>query len=177
MKLGYSFYLLGLLCLFNTSAYAGSKYEFEPGDTVLTNCRQIYTKGTVKAKVDDGYTIHFPKKSGPINCPPFRWHAEFVLPFQSVPEYHLQVFGGLKPDVVFRVGETVTLQLEADKRIIKNKSIVDIQAQITDISDNGAIAVKLLSSDPESAAMFWKMVGSNYVDLRHDALEAERKKR
>jgi len=177
MRLGDSFYLLGLLCLFNISAHAASKYEFEPGDTVLTNCRQIYTKGTVIAKVDDGYTIHFPKKSGPINCPPFRWHAEFVLPFQSVPEYHLQFFGGLKPDLVFRVGETVTLQFEPDKRIIKNKSIVDIQAEITDISSNGAIAVKLLSNDPESAAMFWKMVGSNYVDLRHDALETERKKR
>lgn len=177
MRLVYSILFMGLIGLCNGASHAAGNYQFEPGDTVLTNCRQIYTKGTVIAKVDDGYTIHFPKNSGPINCPPFRWHAEFVLPFQSVPEYHLQFFGGLKSDMVFRVGETVTLQFEADKRIIKNKSIVDIQAQITDISSNGAIAVKLLNNDPESAAMFWQMVGNNYVDLRHDALKAERSKR
>jgi len=177
MKLIHSISLISGLCLFNASTYAASNYQFEPGDTVLTNCHQIYTKGTVIAQVDDGYTIHFPKKSGPINCPPFRWHAEFVLPFQSVPEYHLQFLGGFKRDLVFRLGETVTLQFEADKRIIKNKSNVDIEAQITDISSNGAIAVKLLSNDPESAAMFWKMVGNNYVDLRHEALAVEREKR
>ncbi len=177
MRLVYSILLMGLIGLYTEASHAAGNYQFEPGDTVLTNCRQIYTKGTVMAKVDDGYTIHFPKNSGPINCPPFRWHAEFVLPFQSVPEYHLQFFGGLKSDQVFKVGETVTLQFEADKRIVKNKSTVDIQAQITDISNNGAIAVKLLSNDPESAAMFWQMVGSNYVDLRHDALKAERAKR
>ena len=177
MGLSYSFYLACLLWMVGASASAASDYQFGPGDTVLTNCHQIYTKGTVIARVDDGYTVHFPKKSGPINCPPFRWHAEFVLPFQSVPEYRLQFFGGLKPDLVFRVGETVTLRFDADKRIIKNKSNVDIEAQITDISDNGAIAVKLLSTEPEAAAMFWKMVGTNYVDLRHEALAAERDNR
>lgn len=162
--------------LFNT-AFATGNYQFEPGDTVLTNCRQIFTKGTVIAKVDDGYTVHFPKKSGPINCPPFRWHAEFVHPFQSVSEYRLQFFGGLKQELVFKVGENVTFQFEADKRIIRDIDTVDIEAQIVDISDNGAIAVKLLSSDPMSAAMFWKMIGSNYVDLRHKSLNYERSKR
>lgn len=177
MKPLVSIFQFSLLSLFCVSSYATSEYKFEPGDTVLTNCHQIYTKGSVIAKVDEGYTIHFPKKSGPINCPPFRWHSEFVLPFQSVSEYRLQFFGGLKDDLVFRVGERVTLQFEADKRIIKDKSSVDIEAQITDISDNGAIAVRLLSTEPESAAMFWKMVGNNYIDLRHEALEAERNKR
>lgn len=165
------------LSLFSSNAHSAGNYRFEPGDTVLTNCHQIYTKGTVKAQVDDGYTIHFPKKSGPINCPPFRWHAEYVLPFQSVQEYRLQYFGGMKKGPVFRVGETVTLRFDADKRIVQNKDTVDIQAEITDISDNGAVALKLLSTDPESAAMFWKWVGSNYVDLRHDALAVERDKR
>jgi hypothetical protein len=163
--------------LFSAAAVSAGNYRFEPGDTVLTNCHEIYTKGVVNAQVDDGYTIHFPKKSGPINCPPFRWHAEFVLPFESVPEYHLQYFGGIKKDKVFRVGETVTLRFDADKRIVQDKNTVDIQAQITDISSNGAVALKLISSDPESAAMFWKWVGSNYVDLRHDALAMEREKR
>lgn len=177
MRQSCSIYLAALLCLFSVYAKAANTYQFEPGDTVLTNCHEIYTKGTVKAKVDDGYTIHFPKKSGPINCPPFRWHAEFVLPFQSVPEYRLQFFGGLKRDLVFRVGENVTMRFDADKRIVQNKSSVDIETQITDISSNGAIAVKLLSTDPGSAAMFWKWVGSNYVDLRHPALAVERDKR
>jgi hypothetical protein len=177
MRLTYLFFVLSVFCLINASAQAAGKYQFEPGDTVLTNCHQIYTKGTVKTRVDDGYTIHFPKKSGPINCPPFRWHAEFVIPYLSVPEYKLTFFGGLKSPIVFRKGETVTMRFEADKRIIKNKNSVDVEAEITDISDNGAIAVKLLSSDPESAAMFWKWVGSNYIDLRHEALEFERKKR
>ncbi|MDD2759076.1 MAG: hypothetical protein PHH11_02155 [Methylomonas sp.] len=177
MKLSYAVYFACVLWTACFPAHAASNYQFEPGDTVLTNCRQIYTKGTVIARVDDGYTIHFPKKSGPINCPPFRWHAEFVQPFQSVQTYKLQFFGGLKRDLVFRVGETVTLRFEADKRIVKNKNNVDIEAEITDISDNGAIAVKLLSADPESAAMFWKFVGNNYVDLRHAALAVERDKR
>lgn len=171
------FSLLSILGMHTASTLAAGNYRFEPGDTVLTNCRQIYTKGTVKAQVDDGYTIHFPKKSGPINCPPFRWHAEYVLPYQSVPEYRLKSFGGLTADKVFRIGETVTLHFDADKRIIQNKSTVDIQAEITDISDNGAVALKLLSTDPESAAMFWQWVGSNYVDLRHEALAKERDKR
>lgn len=177
MRLSYLFSVTAALCLFSISAGAAQTYQFEPGDTVLTNCRQIYTKGTVKAKVDEGYTIHFPKNSGPINCPPFRWHAEFVLPYQSVPEYRLQFFGGLKKDLVFRLGETVTMRFEADKRIVQNKDSVDIEAEITDISSNGAIAVKLLSKDPASAAMFWKWVGSNYVDLHHPALQVERDKR
>ena len=166
-----------ILALLASPIHAAGKLQFEPGDTVLTNCRQIYTKGTVIARVDEGYTIHFPKNSGPINCPPFRWHAEFVLPFQSVPEYRLKFFGGLKRDLVFRTGEMLTLRFEADKRIIKNKNQIDIEAQITDISDNGAVAVKLLSTEPDSAATFWKMVGSNYIDLRHEALAAERDKR
>ncbi|MDT4328832.1 hypothetical protein ACQE3E_09605 [Methylomonas sp. MED-D] len=156
---------------------AWAKYELAPGDTVLTNCRDIYTKGVIKAKVDDGYTVHFPKNAGPIQCPPFRWHAEFVLPFQSVPEYRLKFLGGFKKDIVFRTGEAVTLRFEADKRIVKSRAVVDIDAQITDISANGAIAVKLLSQDPEAAATFWQQVGSNYVDVRHKALEAERDKR
>lgn len=171
------FLLLSVLGLYNPSARAAGNSRFEPGDTVLTDCHRIYTKGTVKARVDDGYTIHFPKKSGPINCPPFRWHAEYVLPYQSVAEYRLPSFGGLKADKVFRIGESVTLRFEADKRIVQNKDTVDIAAEITDISGNGAVALKLLSSDPESAAMFWKWVGSNYVDLRHEALAAERSKR
>lgn len=177
MRLIHLIYCLSLFYLFSTSAHAASNYQFEPGDIVLTNCHQIYTKGAVKAKVDDGYTIHFPKNSGPINCPPFRWHAEFVLPYQSVPEYRLQFFGGLKKDLIFRTGEIVKLRFDADKRIIQNKESVDIEAEITDISSNGAIAVKLLSNTPEEAATFWKWVGSNYIDLRHKALEAERAKR
>lgn len=171
------FGLTSLLLAFNPSAHAAGKLQFEPGDTVLTNCHQIFTKGSVIAKVDEGYTVHFPKNSGPINCPPFRWHAEFVLPFQAVDEYRLQFLGGFKRDLVFRTGETVTLRFEADKRIVKNKAMVDIEAQITDISNIGAIAVKLLSKDPESAAMFWNKVGSNYIDLRHPALDDERDKR
>lgn len=166
-----------VLSLTSPLAYAEGSYRFAPGDTVLTNCHEIYTKGTVNAQVDEGYTIHFPKKSGPINCPPFRWHAEYVLPFQSVQEYQLQYLGGMKKGPVFRVGETVTLRFDADKRIVQNKDTVDIEAEITDISDNGAVALKLLSTDPGSAAMFWKWVGSNYVDLRHDAFAAERDKR
>jgi hypothetical protein len=121
--------------------------------------------------------VHFPKNSGPIQCPPFRWHAEFVIPFQSVSEYRLQYFGGLKRDIIFRVGEIVTLQLEADRRVVKNKSVVDIEAEITDISSNGAIAVKLLSQDSDASATFWQYIGSNYIDLRHKALDAEKEKR
>ncbi len=49
--------------------------------------------------------------------------------------------------------------------------------QITDISSNGAIAVKLVSTDPEAAATFWQWIGGNYVDLRHKYLERERSKR
>lgn len=164
-----------ILALFSLPAV--SAYKQEPGDMVLTNCRQIYTKGVVKAKVDDGYTVHFPKTSGPINCPPFRWHADFVLPFQSVPEYRLQFYGGLKRDIVFRIGETVLLRFDPDKRIVKSKTPIDIEAEITDISSNGAIAVKLLSKDPDAGATFWRWVGTNYIDLRHPALDAEREKR
>lgn len=177
MKLTYWFYYLGILSLFFSSAPTADTLRFEPGDTVLTNCHQIYTKGTVNAKVDDGYTVHFPKKSGPINCPPFRWHAEYVLPYQSVPEYKLEFFGGLKRPKVFRIGEKVSLRFDVDKRIIQDKNTVDIDAEIIDIASIGGIAVKLLSTDPGSAAMFWKMVGSNYIDLRHEALELERDKR
>lgn len=169
--------LLGLLSFMISPVQCAVKYQFEPGDSVLTNCHQIFTKGSIIAKVDEGYTVHFPKHSGPINCPPFRWHAEFVLPFQSVKEYRLQFFGGLKRDLLFQVGDKVTLRFEADKRIVANKSQVDIDAEITDISNIGAIAVKLLSSDPGSAATFWQKVGNNYIDLRHPALEIERDKR
>lgn len=159
------------------SVQAAGKYQLEPGDQVLTNCRDIYTKGIVKAKVDDGYTVHFPKGSGPIQCPPFRWHAEFVLPFQSIPEYRLKFLGGIKRDLVFKVGEPVTFQFDADKRVVNNKTTVDIDAEITDISSNGAISVKLLSNNPEAAATFWQWIGGNYVDLRHKSLELERSKR
>lgn len=177
MKSGFKFGAVCLLMGYGVLAVAGGKYSFEPGDTVLANCRQIYTKGVVKGKVDDGYTVHFPKGSGPINCPPFRWHNEFVLPFQSVSEYRLQFLGGFKRDLLFKVGESVSFRFEADKRMVKTRDVVDIEAQITDISANGAIAVKLLSADPEAGAMFWKMVGGNYVDLRHESLARERDKR
>jgi len=175
MKLSVVCFLSCFFCLFTNSAIGA--YKFEPGEEVLTNCRQVYTKGIVKAQVDDGYTVHFPKGSGPINCPPFRWHSEFVIGFKSVPEYHLQFFGGFKKDIVFRKGETVTFHLETDRRIVKTKASIDVEAEITDISNNGAIAVKLLSKDPDAAATFWQLIGSNYVDLRHKALEMEVSKR
>ena len=155
---------------------AAPRFDFSPGETVLTNCRQIYTKGSVIAKVDEGYTVHFPKGSGPIQCPPFRWHWEFVQPFQSVQEYKLQFLGGLKKPLLFRVGETVMFRVEPDKRIV-NKPWVDIEAQITDISANGAIAVKLLSKETDAAATFWQLIGGNYVDLRHKILDHERDRR
>ncbi|MGZ4959008.1 MAG: hypothetical protein ACXV7J_07135 [Methylomonas sp.] len=166
-----------ILAYSQMEAQAAGKYNLEPGDVVLTNCHDIYTKGVVKAKVDDGYTVHFPKSSGPIHCPPFRWHAEFVIPFQSVPEYRLKSLGGLRRDLVFRVGEAVALRFDPDKRVVSSKVPVDIEAEITDISDNGAIALKLLSGNPDAAATFWQWVGGNYVDLRHKALELEREKR
>ncbi len=177
MRQSYWILVLSFCCLLTPATRAAGKPQFEPGDTVLTNCHQIFTKGTVKAKVDNGYTIHYPKNSGPINCPPFRWHADYVLPFESVPEYKLKFFGGLKTALPFRVGETVTLQFDADKRIVPDKNKVAIAAEITDISSIGAIALKLLSTDPGESAMFWKWVGSNYIDLNHDALKAERDKR
>jgi hypothetical protein len=176
MRLIITLYIGCLLGLF-FSLSASAAYKFESGDEVLTNCRMIYTKGFVKAKVDDGYTVNFPKSNGPINCPPFRWHNEFVLGFQSVPEYRMQFFGGLKRDILFRKGETVTLHFETDKRIVKTKAAIDIDAEITDISSIGAISVKLLSTDPDAAATFWQWVGSNYIDLRHKALEGEIAKR
>jgi hypothetical protein len=174
----FKFICLGFILVFYlSSAHAAGKYSLEPGDTVLTNCHDIYTKGIINAKVDDGYTVHFPKNSGPILCPPFRWHAEFVVPFQSVNEYRLQFFGGIKRDILFRVGENVTFNFDADKRLVKNKASVAIEAAITDISSNGAIAVKLLSQDPDAAATFWQFIGRNYVDLRHKSLAEEREKR
>ncbi|WP_415880231.1 hypothetical protein ACH5Y9_02155 [Methylomonas sp. BW4-1] len=177
MKRTRFFYLGWLLVLIQSPAFAAGKYHFEPGDAVLTNCREIYTKGVVKAKVDDGYTVHFPKGSGPIQCPPFRWHAEFVLPYQSVAEYRLKFLGGLKNDLLFKVGEPVSFRFDTDRRVVNNQATIDIDAQITDISSNGAIAVKLLSTSPEAAATFWQWVGGNYVDLRHKSLEPERAKR
>lgn len=168
---------LGLLAIMATSpVLAVPRFDFSPGESVLTNCRQIYTKGTVIAKVDEGYTVHFAKGSGPIQCPPFRWHWEFVSPFQSVQEYSLTFLGGLKKPQVFRVGETVTFRVEPDKRVV-NKPFVDIEAQITDISANGAIAVKLVSKDTDAAATFWQLIGGNYVDLRHKILDYERSRR
>lgn len=175
MRQKHIFYLGCFLTVLSLQALGA--YKHEPGEVVLTNCRQIYTKGVIKAKVDDGYTVHFPKASGPINCPPFRWHADFVIPFQSVPEYRLQFYGGLKRDIVFRAGETVLLRFDPDKRIVKSKAPIDIEAEISDISSNGAIAVKLLSKDPDAGATFWQWVGNNYIDLRHKALETEREKR
>jgi hypothetical protein len=174
MKLNNFFYCGCILALLSTPVL--SAYKFAPGEEVLTNCHEIYTKGKIKAQVDDGYTVEFPKNSGPIKCPPFRWHAEFVSGFQSVPEYRLKFFGGLKNDIVFRKGETVDLQFEGDKRLVK-KALINIEAEITDISSNGAIAVKLLSQDPDAATTFWQWVGSNYIDLRHKALNVERDKR
>ena len=175
MKLINSVYLGCAIFLFSFTATGA--YKFEPGDEVLTNCHEIYTKGKIKAKVDDGYTVDFPKSSGPIKCPPFRWHSEFVSSFQSVPEYRLKFFAGLKRDMVFRKGETVTLRFDPDKRLTKRQSPIDIEAEIIDISSNGAIAVKLLSNDPEASATFWQWVGSNYIDLRHKSLDIERQKR
>lgn len=170
--------LLGLLLtLAQPWAVAAPKLSLEPGEAVLTNCRDIYTKGTIKAKVDEGYTVHFPKGSGPIQCPPFRWHAEFVIPYQSVPDYQLQFLGGFKKPITFRVGETVTFRYETDRRVVPDKALVDIDAQITDISRNGAIAVKLLSTNTAASATFWQFIGGNYVDLRHKSLQFERDKR
>ena len=160
-----------------SAAEAANKYSIEPGEQVLTNCHDIYTKGMVKAKVDEGYTVHFPKGSGPIQCPPFRWHSEFVVPFQSVSEYRLKFLGGFKQDLLFKVGEVVTFRFDTDRRVVTNKASIDIEAEITDISSNGAIAVKLLSTSPEAAATFWQWVGGNYVDLRHKSLDQERSKR
>lgn len=171
-------WLVGLLLgLGQTWAWAAPKLSLEPGEAVLTNCRDIYTKGTIKAKVDEGYTVHFPKGSGPIQCPPFRWHAEFVIPYQSVPDYQLQFLGGFKKPITFRVGETVTFRYETDRRVVPDKAMVDIDAQITDISRNGAIAVKLLSTSTDASATFWQFIGGNYVDLRHKSLQFERDKR
>ena len=168
---------LGLMALLATSSlFAAPRFDFSPGETVLTNCRQIYTKGSVIAKVDEGYTVHFAKGSGPIQCPPFRWHWEFVSPFQSVQEYSLSFLGGLKKPQVFRVGESVIFRVEPDKRVV-NKPFVDIEAQITDISANGAIAVKLISKDIDAGATFWQLIGGNYVDLRHKILDYERSRR
>jgi hypothetical protein len=166
-----------LLLLAEFDVFAAPKIDFQAGEQVLTNCRDIYTKGSVIAKVDDGYTVKFPKGSGPIQCPPFRWHNEFVLPFQSVSEYQLQFLGGFKKPLLFKVGETVTFRFETDKRVVANQPMVDIDAQITDISSNGAIAVKLLSTSLEAGATFWQWVGGNYVDLRHKSLQFERDKR
>lgn len=171
-------FCLGVAFIFEVaSASAAGKYDLQSGDQVLANCHRIYTKGVVKAKVDEGYTVHFPKGSGPIQCPPFRWHAEFVIPFQSVQEYRLKFLGGLKRDLLFRVGEKVTFRFDPDKRVVSSKTPIDIEAEITDISANGAIAVKLLSGDREAGATFWQRVGGNYVDLRHESLELEREKR
>jgi hypothetical protein len=96
MKVFKTFCFVIIAMLDYQSVIAAPKIEFQSGDTVLTNCRDIYTKGSVIAKVDDGYTVKFPKGSGPIQCPPFRWHNEFVLPFQSVSEYQLQFLGDRK---------------------------------------------------------------------------------
>jgi hypothetical protein len=171
-------FCLGLMLVIHQPAVQAGKYNLEPGDAVLTNCHDIYTKGVVKAKVDDGYTVHFPKGSGPIQCPPFRWHAEFVVPFQSVPEYHLKSMGGFKQDLVFKVGESVILHFDTDRRVVNNKASIDINTEITDISGNGAIAVKLSpNNSPEAAATFWQWVGGNYVDLRHKSLDVEKAKR
>ena len=174
--------ILGLgLAVMSVSVIAAPENAFEPGDQVLTNCHQIYTKGVIQGKVEDGYRVHFDKSARPIRCPPFRWHSEFVEPFGSVSEYQLNVkgkgfFAGNKV-VEFKVGEPVTLWLEPDKRMVKNSKPVAIQAEITDISAIGAIAVNLTSTDPVAVATFWQWVGTNYVDLNHEALAAERQKR
>lgn len=163
--------------LMHSSCPAAGRGTFEPGDQVLANCHEIFTQGVIKAKIDDGYTLHFPKNSGPLRCPPFRWHSEFVLPFTSVPEYRLKFFGGFKKELVFKTGETVTLRLDTDRRVVGHQATVDIDAKIADISANGAVKLDLLSANPEASATFWQWVGGNYVDLRHKALEYERKKR
>lgn len=173
--------LLNCLALILSFAYvsaeAAKRYDIEPGEVILANCHGIYSKGIVKAKVDDGYTVHFLKGSGPLHCPPFRWHAEYVLPYQSVAEYRLKVLGGLRSDLVFKVGETVTFRFETDKRLVNNQATVDIEAKITDISSNGAIATQLISTSPAAGVTFWQWVGGNYIDLNHKSLDGERSKR
>lgn len=170
-------YLGLLLVLTQLTAEAAPRVVIEPGDMILANCHEIYSKGIVKAKVDDGYTVHFLKGSGPLHCPPFRWHAEYVLPFQSVPEYRLKFLGGFKSDLLFKVGEIVTFRFDTDKRLVNNRATVDIDAKIIDISSNGAIATQLISTSPEASVTFWQWVGGNYIDLRHKSLEGERAKR
>ncbi len=168
-------------CLISTTSIAANRYNFEPGDPVLTNCNQIYSKGVVKSKVVDGYVIHFDKHSRPIRCPPFRWAFEFVLPYGSVNEYSFTAkaegFFGKSKEIVFKVGEPVTFMLKTDPRIEKLLKAVDVQAEITDISGIGAIAVKPLSTEPSAVAAFWQWIGTNYVDVNHDALAKERETR
>lgn len=170
-------YLALILSFFFASTATAKRYEIEPGEIILANCQGIYSKGVVKAKVDDGYTVHFLKGSGPLHCPPFRWHADYVVPFQSVSEYRLKMLGGLRSDQVFKVGEIVTFHFETDKRLVNNQAAVDIEAKITDISSNGAIATQLISTSPAAGVTFWQWVGGNYIDLNHKSLDRERSKR
>lgn len=175
---------LGLaLYLSHFTAVAKDSYEgmFQIDDQVLTNCHLIYTQGKIQQKATEGFVIEFPPKSRPIRCPPFRWHHEFLVPFVSVKEYRLvrKATGFFDSDenILFKLGETVTIQLEPDSRMMGSSGPVDIKAEITDIANNGSIAVKRLNDGPliESAFVTW--MGTNYIDLRHEALDFERSQR
>lgn len=163
------------------SVYAETRIDYAVGEDVLVNCRSIHTRGTVKTKVDQGYIVQFPKNSGPLQCGPYRWDHQFVSHFKSVAEYPLQFkesgMLGKSRDLLFKVGETVTLRLDRDKRVLGTKEPIDIEAEIVDISDVGAVALRLLSSDRHAGVTFNQWIGTNYIDLRHDAFKPERAKR
>ena len=127
------------------------------------------------------FVVEFAPKSRPIRCPPFRWHHEFLEPFVSIKEYRLirQASGFFDSDenILFKVGETVTIQLEPDRRMMGVNGVVDIKAKITDIANNGSIAVKRLNDGPLIESAFVSWLGTNYIDLRHKALDFERDQR
>ena len=68
--------LAAILALTQASAEAAKRYPIEPGDVILANCHEIYSKGIVKAKVDDGYTVDFPKGSGPLHRQKMNWRIK-----------------------------------------------------------------------------------------------------
>lgn len=175
---------LGFVLFLNSyMAVSKESYEgmFQIGDEVLTNCHQIFTRGIIERKATEGFVVEFARKSRPIRCPPFRWHHEFLEPFVAVKEYRLITkasgFFDSDENILFKVGEAVTIQLEPDSRMMGVNGLVDIKAEITDIANNGSIAVKRLNEGPliESAFVTW--LGTNYIDLRHAALEFERDQR
>jgi hypothetical protein len=82
------------LLIIHIPAYAAAKYNLESGDVVLTNCRNIYTKGVIKAKVDDGYTVHFPKNSGPINVHHFVGMLSLLYRFNQLANIDFSILVG-----------------------------------------------------------------------------------